>query len=168
MKNIVLIGMMGCGKTTVGTLLARRLGMTLADTDQLIEAREGRSIPEIFAREGEEHFRALESALARELAGQEGLVVACGGGLPLREEAISPLWESGVVFWLFRDPGELYDSLDTAQCPLAQAGRAAFLERYAQREPIYRRWAHYVIQGHDDPAVDADQIAGIYQEVCQK
>ena len=167
MKNIVLIGMMGCGKTTVGTLLARALGMTLADTDQLIEEREGRTIPEIFRERGEEHFRALEAALARELAEREGLVVACGGGLPLREEAIAPLWESGELFWLCRDPGELYDSLDTAGRPLAQQGRQAFLERYAQREPVYRRWAHHIIQGHDDPWVDEARIAGIYQEVCK-
>ena len=67
-KNIVLIGMMGCGKTTVGRLLARRLGLELIDTDALIEERQGRSIPEIFASDGEAGFRALELALCRELS----------------------------------------------------------------------------------------------------
>ena len=73
-KNIVLIGMMGCGKSTIGALLAQRLGRELVDTDALIEKREGRSIPDIFAREGEEHFRALEQAAAEELAARGGLV----------------------------------------------------------------------------------------------
>ena len=67
LKNIILIGMMGCGKTTVGKLLSQRFGRPLADTDALIEARQGRSIPDIFAQDGEERFRALELELCREL-----------------------------------------------------------------------------------------------------
>ena len=80
MKNIILIGMMGCGKTTCGGLLSRRLDRELVDTDALIAAREGRSIPEIFAAQGEDRFRELERGVAEELARREGLVVACGGG----------------------------------------------------------------------------------------
>ena len=67
-RNIVLIGMMGCGKSTVGRLLAQRLGREPADTDALIERRQGRSIPEIFARDGEPAFRAMELELCRELS----------------------------------------------------------------------------------------------------
>ena len=104
-KNIVLIGMMGSGKTTVGRLLARRLGRELADTDALIEQRTGRSIPDIFARDGEPAFRALELELCRELSGRKGLVIACGGGLPMQEEAIAALKENGLVFWLDREIG---------------------------------------------------------------
>ena len=81
MKNLVLIGMMGCGKSTVGALLAHRLGRELADTDQLIEAREGCTIPELFVARGEEYFREREREVAWELAGREDLVIACGGGL---------------------------------------------------------------------------------------
>ena len=104
-QNIVLIGMMGCGKTTVGRLLAQRLECPMADTDALIEERTGRTIPDIFAADGEARFRALELELCRELAGRRGLVVACGGGLPLQDGAISALKENGLVFWLDRDPG---------------------------------------------------------------
>ncbi|MFQ8760219.1 MAG: shikimate kinase [Intestinimonas sp.] len=75
MKNIILIGMMGCGKTTCGGLLSRRLDRELVDTDALIAAREGRSIPEIFAAQGEDRFRELERGVAEELARREGLVV---------------------------------------------------------------------------------------------
>ena len=90
-KNIVLIGMMGSGKTTVGGLLAQRLRRPFVDTDVLIEEREGRSIPDIFARDGEVFFRGLERTVAQELSGLSGLVIACGGGLPLRDEAIAAL-----------------------------------------------------------------------------
>lgn len=75
-RNIVLIGMMGCGKSTVGGLLARRLGREPADTDALIEARQGRSIPDIFARDGEPAFRAMELELCWELSRRRGLVIA--------------------------------------------------------------------------------------------
>ena len=164
-KNIILIGMMGCGKSTVGSLLARRLGLELADTDALIEQRQGRSIPDIFSRDGEEGFRALELALCRELSGRRGLVIACGGGLPTREEAMAALKETGPVFWLDRDPGQTYDGLDVSGRPLAQGGREDFLERYAARSPIYRRWADYVIPCGDGPQGAAERVSAIYREV---
>lgn len=164
-KNIILIGMMGCGKTTVGGLLAQRLDRPLVDTDTLIEERQGRSIPDIFAREGEEYFRNLELELCRELSGQEGLVIACGGGLPTQEEAISALRENGLVFWLDRDPGETYDGLDVSGRPLAQAGRDEFLRRYQNRAPVYRRWTDHAIPCGDGPRKAVDLISTIYTEV---
>ena len=156
--------MMGCGKPTVGGLLARRLGRELADTDLLIEARTGRSIPDLFAREGEERFRALELELCRELAGREGLIVACGGGLPLRDGAISALKENGLVFWLDRDPGETYDGLDVSGRPLAQGGREDFLRRYRDRAPVYRRWADHTVRAKS-PQIAAALIDAICSEV---
>lgn len=164
-KNIILIGMMGCGKTTVGALLSRRLGLEPADTDALIEQREARSIPDIFSRDGEAYFRALELALCRELSGQSGLVIACGGGLPTQEAAIAALRETGLVFWLDRDPGQTYDGLDVSGRPLAQGGREDFLARYALRAPIYRRWANYVIPCGDGPQGAAERVSTIYREV---
>lgn len=166
MKNIVLIGMMGCGKTTVGRLLAQPLGLDLADTDALIEQRAGRSIPDLFSRDGEAHFRALELALCRELSGQSGLVIACGGGLPTQEAAIAALKETGVVFWLDRDPGEIYDGLDVSGRPLAQGGREDFLQRYERRAPIYRRWADHLVRAKS-PQAAAALIDAIYMEVSQ-
>ncbi len=166
-KNIVLIGMMGCGKSTVGRLLARRLGRELVDTDALIERRQGRSIPAIFASEGEEGFRALELEVCRELSGRQGLVVACGGGLPTQEKAIAALKENGLVFWLDRDPGETYDGLDLSGRPLAQGGREDFLQRYERRAPVYRRWADYIIPCGDGPQEAERLISTIYLEVSQ-
>lgn len=164
-KNIVLIGMMGCGKTTVGGLLAQRLNRPLADTDALIEEREGRSIPDIFAQDGEAAFRALELALCRELSGQSGLIIACGGGLPLQDEAIAELKKNGLVFWLNRDPGDTYDTLDVSGRPLAQTGREDFIRRYHDREPIYRRWADHIISIPVWPEDGAELADTICKEV---
>lgn len=166
-KNIVLIGMMGCGKSTVGKLLAQHFGYTLMDTDAIIEERENRAIAGIFASDGEAYFRALELELCRELSGQQNLVIACGGGLPLQDEAIAALKENGLVFWLNRDPGRTYDALDVSGRPLAQAGREDFVRRYHDRAPVYRRWADYIIPCGDDPQAVEALISTIFLEVSE-
>ena len=149
MKNIYLIGMMNCGKSTCAGLLAPRLGLTMLDTDLEIEARTGRTVNRIFAEKGEAWFRDRETALLRELQGKENLVVACGGGLPLREENRRLMRESGAVLYLRRDPEKCYDGGDMSGRPLAQAGREDFLKRFAARDPIYRSAAHIIIGDHD-------------------
>ena len=157
-SNIVLIGMMGCGKTTLGTMLAQKLGRRLVDTDELIVAREGRSINEIFAVDGEGYFRDLELGVSEELARERDLVISCGGGLPLRPDCIGSLKYSGTVIWLRRDPGETYDTMDKSGRPLAQRGRQDFLDRFAQREPIYRSYADIVIDDFTSPEVTLNKI----------
>lgn len=167
MKNLILIGMMGCGKTTVGGLLSRRLGLELADTDALIEEEAQSAIRDIFRDYGEERFRDWEQTVSRELGRKTGLVIACGGGLPLQDGAIAALKGSGPVFWLDRDPGVTFDSLDSLgklARPLAQSGRADFLARYEYRAPVYRRWADHVIDNRGTPEEAAARIAAIYLE----
>ena len=158
MKNLVLIGMMGCGKSTVGKLLARKLGREFVDTDQYIEADTGRTVPDIFAREGEAAFRDLERQAAESLARRSGLVIACGGGLPTRAEAIAPLKAGGTVIFLRRDPGEIYDKVSMGGRPLGQEGRAAFLARYALREPVYRSWADLAVDVQPTPVETVKKI----------
>ena len=158
MNNIIFIGMMGCGKTTVGTLLAKALGRTLVDTDALIEQREGRSIREIFATEGEDYFRHLERTVSKELGQSEDRIIACGGGLPLQSDCMAALKQTGTVIWLRRDPGETYDSMDTTARPLAQQGRQDFLDRFALREPIYHSCADIVINDFTSPEVTLNKI----------
>ena len=163
-KNIVLIGMMGCGKTTVGRMLAKKLNRKQVDTDALIEEREGRSISAIFATEGEAYFRARELDISRELGQETDLIVSCGGGLPMQKEAMSVLKESGVVFWLNRDPAETYDALDVSARPLAQEGKDAFMARYEQRAPIYRAAAHHIIDCSRGVKAAAEEILRILNE----
>ena len=166
-KNIVLIGMMGSGKTTVGKLLAGCLCRPFVDTDALIEEREGRSIPEIFEWDGEDAFRALELTLSRELSGQSGLIIACGGGLPMQEKAIAALKQSGLVFWLDRDPAETYDSLNVSHRPLARSGRDDFIQRYQGRAPIYRNWSDHIIRAQSPQEAEALITAIICSEVSE-
>ncbi len=151
MKNLVLIGMMGCGKSTIGRMLSQALGRPLVDTDHLIQEEQGTDIPTIFSQKGEPYFRQQEAVVAQRLAQQEGLIISCGGGLPTVEEAIAPLYDSGIVFFLERNPKEILASVSMEGRPLGQDGESAFLARYQQREPIYRQWAHHVIAGDGTP-----------------
>jgi shikimate kinase len=106
-ENIVLTGFMGTGKTTVGKLLAEQLGYEFVDTDDLIETRQGRSIPQIFAELGESAFRQMERDLAEELARRGGLVIATGGRLMLDPVNAAALERQGRVFCLVATPQEI-------------------------------------------------------------
>ena len=103
MRNIVLIGFMGTGKTTIATQLANKLGMRYVSTDSLIEKRENRTINEIFTKEGEDYFRNIESDVIREVSSQEGLVIDTGGGVVMREENLANLKSTGIVICLTAD-----------------------------------------------------------------
>jgi len=107
--NLILIGFMGAGKSSVGRLLAARLQRCFVETDEMITAREGRPIPEIFAEKGEAHFRALEDEAVRLLGLKRGEVIATGGGLPCREGRLEALRAIGTVVWLAGDFGTLYE-----------------------------------------------------------
>ena len=162
MKNLYLIGMMGCGKTTCAGLLSSALGLPCLDTDQEIERSAGRTVSEIFAEQGEAYFRDLETDICRDLSEKENLIVACGGGLPLREENRRLLREHGTVIFLNRDPKTIYAQADMSGRPLGQQGEAAFLERFARREPIYRAAAHIII---GDCAAPEETVAEILRKL---
>src|SRR2546421_578803 len=99
-RNVILVGFMGAGKSVCGRLLARRLGRCLVETDDMIVAREGRSIPEIFSQDGEERFRQLEADTVQALALKSGDVIATGGGLPCHDGRMDALKGLGTVVWL--------------------------------------------------------------------
>ena len=151
MKNIILCGMMGCGKTTCARLLGNQLGLQVVDTDDLVVEKAGMSISDLFAAQGETAMRDLETQVAQELSQKQDLVIATGGGLPLREENRNLLRTTGVVVFLRRDPGEIYDTADMSGRPLGQQGREAFLARFAQREPIYQAFSHIIINDFSSP-----------------
>ena len=122
MNNIILIGFMGCGKSTVGFRLSYRLRRVLEDTDKLIERKEGRSISDIFALKGEDAFRRMETACLRELLlSQEEKIIATGGGLPMRQENHALLKQLGTVIYLRISAKNVWERLkgDTSR-PLLQ------------------------------------------------
>src|SRR5215207_3245711 len=155
--NIVLVGFMGAGKSSVGRVLARRLGRCLVETDDMITAAEGRSIPQIFAAEGEAYFRAAEDEVLRLLALKRGEVIATGGGLPCREGRPEALHSLGTVVWLSGDFDTLYErALRGGDRPML-AGRTRDDVRalYRSREPFYARAAFTV----DTTSLGPDQAA---------
>ena len=142
MRNIVLIGMPGSGKTTVGQALAAATGRTLADADALVEKRTGKPIPAVFAEGREALFRRYETEVLRELGKESGLILSTGGGCVTREENYPLLRQNGTVFWLRRDP----DRLPREGRPLSEG--ADLRAMYAAREPLYRRFADHVIDNN--------------------
>ena len=155
MENIVLIGMPGSGKSTIGKKLAGKLNREHYDMDQLIELRDGRSITEIFRNEGEEYFRDLEYAVAQELGQLNGAVISTGGGIINREENYYSLAENGRLVFIDRKPSDL----PTAGRPLSQTVGVDRL--YEMRLPLYRSWADQTIDA-DDLSIDemVDEIIG--------
>lgn len=104
MKPVFLIGYMGCGKTTLGEVLAQQMGVPFIDLDEYIERQQGMTIVEIFAREGEERFRQLEAAALGEVAAMDGVIIACGGGTPCHGNNMTLMNEMGVTVWLTTSP----------------------------------------------------------------
>ena len=100
--KVYLVGFMGCGKSSIGKMLARELGYTFVDMDKRLSEREGRSVNEIFAHYGENHFRKLEADFLREIAEthEENLIIATGGGVACKEENLEVMLQSGVVVYL--------------------------------------------------------------------
>lgn len=129
-QNIVLIGMASCGKSSVGKELAEMLGRRFVDTDDLIVAAAGRTIPEIFAEQSEAGFREIESKVISELSAEQGLVIATGGGAILREENVRALRQNGVLFFLDRPLDELAATSDRPLSSTKQDLEKRFYERY--------------------------------------
>lgn len=147
-NNIFLVGLMGAGKTTIGRLLARRLGMHFVDSDHEIEARTGASVPWIFEIEGEPSFRRREADMIRELTAGSGLVLATGGGAVLNPDSRRLLSERGTVIYLRASVNSiLARTSHDKNRPLLQTAdpRKKLEDLTAQREPLYREIADLVI-----------------------
>ena len=149
MPTISLVGLPGGGKSTVGRQLARRLNRPFHDSDTHIEKRIGGSIRAFFEREGEDRFRQIEEEVIADLLGQDGIVIATGGGAVLRPANRQRLHEQSTVVYLRSSPEELFRRLrhDT-QRPLLQVRDplAKLRELYAQRDPLYRETAHFSVE----------------------
>lgn len=143
-KNIVLIGMPGSGKTTLGKQLASRLGRTFVDADDFVVQLEGKTIADMFAV-SEEYFRDAETRAAQELAKRRGLVVACGGGVIKRSVNIEIFKETGVVIFLDRSPDDIVTDVDVASRPLLKDGKQKVYDLYDERIALYRSAADYTI-----------------------
>lgn len=140
MKNVVLIGFMGTGKTSVGKLLAYRLGKSFIDIDKRIEKEMGISIPEIFAKYGEGFFRAKEHEVVTRIAQYKNAVIATGGGVVLNPSNIECLRQKGVIFCLTADPDVILERTGRRPTrPLLQCEnpRQVIVDLLEKRQPFY-------------------------------
>jgi shikimate kinase len=147
---------MGAGKSACGRLLARRLGRCFVETDDMIVATDGRSIPEIFRESGEARFRQLEADTLESLKLKSGDVIATGGGMPCRDGRMELLRELGTVVWLDGDVGELHERASRlGNRPMLEGRSMTEIDAlYRARQPYYRR-AHITI---DTTGIGADQV----------
>ena len=155
--NVILVGFMGAGKSSVGRILATRLGRCFVETDEMITATEGRPIPEIFTEKGEAHFRALEDEAVRLLALKRGDVIATGGGLPCGAGRAESLRAIGTVVWLSGDFSALYErALRDGDRPMLSGKTREQAEAlYEARKTFYAR-ADLTV---DTTELNPDQVA---------
>ena len=152
MENIILIGMPGCGKSTIAALLAAKLGRKSVDADETIVQLAGKSIPEIFAQDGEAEFRRIETQALSQLGMQSGLIIATGGGCVTQERNYPLLHQNGTIFWLERE----LDLLPTEGRPLSQANKLT--DMYKIRKPMYERFADFCIDNNGNAVDTVAQI----------
>jgi len=156
-QNIALIGMPGCGKSTVGRILAQKMGRSIIDIDAQIEAAAGKKIQKIFSEDGEETFRRLETRVLAEEAKKSGAVLATGGGTVTRPENFDLLRQNCVIVYLKR---ELTDLITDGR-PLSQnVGIQALADK---RLPLYEAWSNYAVQVEAKPEQTAEQIKEVIQ-----
>jgi len=169
-RNIVLFGFMGTGKTRVGRAVAERLGMTYVDLDDLIEAREGTTIFEIFATKGEPYFRRLETEVAAEAARLEGHVIATGGGVVLNEENIHALEQTGVGICLNATAEEILERVkhETHRPLLAiEDPLSKIRELLAYRAPFSSKVGRRIDTTGQPVEAIVEQIVAIWRRACQ-
>lgn len=159
-ENIVLIGMPASGKTTVANLLSQELGRKVYDTDKMIVDSQAKSIPEIFADEGETAFRAYEETEVKNASLQNGVIIATGGGAILKKGNVKALKQNGVTFFIDRPYEKLVPTNDR---PLASNVKA-IKERYEERYEIYVSSADVVIDADDTPENIVRKIIGEFSK----
>ncbi|MBR4995957.1 MAG: AAA family ATPase [Alistipes sp.] len=151
--KLFLIGYMGCGKSSLGRKLAKRAGYEFVDMDNIIEEREGATIPDIFAYEGEEYFRTLESNLIEELGRKEGnVIISAGGGAPTWRDNMERMTAVGYTFYLRRTPEQIASRLSPhgrQKRPKLRGLNDEELVQFmrvnmAEREPFYARASHII------------------------
>ena len=157
MENIALVGMAGCGKSSIGRLLAKETKKQFVDSDTEIEGLAGKTIPEIFAQDGEEEFRRLETQVLSELGKRSGLVIATGGGCVTRERNYPLLHQNSRILWLQRCPARL----PTEGRPLSQNTTPAKL--YDQRKPMYKAFSDAAISNDGTRGETLTEILNILE-----
>ena len=161
--NVSLIGMPGCGKSTVGAILARLLNKTYVDLDEVIERRAGMPIPDIFARQGEEAFRRYEAEAVSLVSREHGQVIACGGGVIKTPGNARALHQNGPVLWVQRP----MERLATGGRPLS-TGLEALIQMQTERAPLYRDASDGIVDNTGRPSDAAEIAKRLFEQLFDK
>ena len=159
MRNIVLVGMPGCGKSTIASLLSQKTGRIAVDADTEIVNLTGKSIPDIFREEGEEAFRKLETQVLKELGKQSQLIIATGGGCVTRPENYPLLHQNSIIFLLNRS----LERLPREGRPLSQG--ADLQEMFAVRQPLYEAFADHAVDNNGTCVETVNQILALLEDI---
>ena len=163
-QNIFLIGLMGSGKTTIGQLLAKRVGLTFFDSDHELESRTGVSVATIFEIEGEPAFRSREAAIIQELTQRQAIILSTGGGAILEADTRDVLRARGMVIYLHSTPETSYERVRrNRDRPLLMVTDplARLRQLYEVRHPLYLETAHFVVESY------RDRPNAVISEICQ-
>ncbi|MDD8048096.1 MAG: shikimate kinase [Thomasclavelia sp.] len=138
MKNIVLIGLMGCGKTTIASLLSKELNLPLIDMDNYIEKINNEKISDIFKTKGEKYFRDEETKACKEIGKLDSYIISTGGGVPLRKENIDYLKNNSIIIYINRPVENILNDVTINDRPLLSDGASKLYDLYTIRNPIYK------------------------------
>lgn len=163
MANIVLIGMPGAGKTTIGRKLSKALGRPVLDADDKVVEQTGRTIKDLF-QEGEDVFRQAETEAVKTLAALDGIIISCGGGVVKRPENIAYLQQNGKIFFLNRDLAAIAGSVDKVTRPLLNSAEDRLTQLYKERLPLYLKYADYTIPVDEDFDKTTEYIIGLVKK----
>ncbi len=144
-KNIILIGMPGSGKTTIGELVSQRLNMKFCDVDHYIEEKEGRSIPDIFKDDGEAYFRKLETSAVKAVSENKGYVISSGGGVVKFPCNMESLGKSGIIIFINRSVEDIISDVETEGRPLLKDGKEKLYNLYKERISLYKKYCDHEV-----------------------
>ena len=156
MKNIVLIGMPGCGKSTIGYRMSQKINYSFFDADKYLEEKENRIISDIFSKEGEEYFRKLETKYLKDLSKKEQIIISTGGGAVKKKENINILKQNGIIIFLDRTIEDISKE-NHENRPLLQNVENLW-KLYDERINLYRKYADIIIKNDDDMNVIVERI----------
>lgn len=166
-KNIVLIGMSGAGKTTVGKFLSKKLKMDFFDSDDEFEKEEKSKIRDVFAKKGEEYFRKRETEVIQKLSSKNGVIISTGGGIVEKKENIDALKENGIIIYLERDINAIINSVSADDRPLFKNGKNAIQVLFEKREGMYLSSADFKISNNSSTEDAVFEICKLYDKVVE-
>lgn len=157
MKNIVLIGIMGCGKTTVGKILSKKLNRKFVDLDREIEKNTNMKISDIFDTYGEEYFRKIEEKTAKGFSDTSDFIISTGGGIVTKENSINCLKRNGTVIFIKRDLNEII-KCSLKDRPLLKENPEAIFEIMKKRKNLYKKYSDFSVENDISPQITAEKI----------